>query len=165
MSARAEAWVRALGLEPHPEGGRFRETYRAAETATGLPPRFSGPRSLATAILYLLRAGERSRLHRLRADEVWHFHDGGPLHLHVFAPGEGYRRRTLGRDPALDQALQCVVPAGCWFGAEPDEGVEFALVGCTCAPGFEYRDLELGDRAALLADFPGQRELIERLTP
>lgn len=164
MSAAADFWARTLALAPHPEGGLFRETYRAAESAEGLPPRFGGPRSLATAILYLLRAGERSRLHRLRADEVWHFHEGGPLHLHLLVPGEGYRRLALGRDPARGEALQCVVPAGCWFGAEPAEGAEFALVGCTCAPGFEYGDFELGAREALLAGFPGQRALIERLT-
>ena len=89
MSPDADFWSRALRLERHPEGGEFRETWRAAERATGLPDRFEGPRVLGTAILYLLRAGERSRFHRLRADEAWHFHEGGPLHLHVLVPGAG----------------------------------------------------------------------------
>jgi hypothetical protein len=165
MCPDADFWIRTLGLEPHPEGGAFRETWRAPEAAGGLPRRFEGPRALGTAILYLLRAGERSRLHRLRADEVWHFHEGGPLHLHLFAPDGGYRSLTLGRDVARGEALQCVVPHGHWFGAEPAAQTEFALVGCTCAPGFEFRDLELGSRDELLARFPEQRALVERLTP
>lgn len=164
MSRDADFWVRTLGLAPHPEGGFFRETWRSAETAEGLPARFGGPRALGTSILYLLRAGERSRLHRLRADEVWHFHEGGPLHLHLFGPAEGYRRLALGRDPERGERLQAVVPAGAWFGAEPAEGAAFALVGCTCAPGFEYGDFELGTREDLLARFPADRALVEHLT-
>lgn len=165
MPPDAEEWSRLLRLEPHPEGGWFRETWRSGENATGLPERFAGPRALGTAILYLLRAGERSRFHRLRADEVWHFHDGGPLHLHLLAPGEGYRRLTLGRDPARGESLQCVVPGGSWFAAELAGDTGFALVGCTCAPGFEYGDFELGPREQLLQSFPEHRALVERLTP
>ncbi|MCC6349057.1 MAG: cupin domain-containing protein [Candidatus Eisenbacteria bacterium] len=163
MNADAEFWVRTLDLVPHPEGGVFRETYRSAETAGGLPDRFAGPRSIATAIHYLLRAGERSRLHRLRADELWLFHDGGPLHLHLLGPG-GHRRIVLGRDAARGEALQGLVPAGCWFGAELAASADFALVSCTCAPGFEYGDFEPGRRAPLLAEFPNERAVIERLT-
>lgn len=165
MTPGADDWVRTLQLVPHPEGGAFRESWRADESAAGLPARFAGPRAIGTAIFYLLRAGEHSRLHRLRADEVWHLYDGGPLHLHVLAPGTGYRRLTLGRDPARGESPQAVVPHGSWFGAEPAEGAAFALAGCTCAPGFEYGDFELGTRDGLLARFPEARELVERLTP
>ena len=165
MTPDADDWSRTLGLAPHPEGGSFRETWRASDSASGLPERFGGPRSLGTAIFYLLRAGERSRLHRLRADEVWHFYDGGPLQLHVLDPDSGYRRLVLGRDARNGDTLQCVVPNGCWFGAEPADATEYSLVGCTCAPGFEYGDFELGARRELLARHPAQRELIERLAP
>jgi hypothetical protein len=165
MSPDADFWSRTLGLQPHPEGGSFRETWRSAESAAGLPDRFGGPRALGTAILYLLRAGERSRLHRLRADELWHFHEGGALVLHLLVPGTGYRRLVLGREIANGEQFQCVVPNGCWFGAEPAAGTPFALVGCTCAPGFEYGDFEPGSREDLLARFPEQRALVERLTP
>ncbi len=163
MNADADRWVRLLDLVPHPEGGAFRETWRAGESAQGLPGRFGGPRSLGTAIYYLLRAGERSRLHRLRADEVWHLYDGGPLHLHLLVPGEGYRRLVLGHDVAKGETPQCVVAHGTWFGAEPAAGAAYALAGCTCAPGFEYNDFEMGSREQLLAHFPGERTLIERL--
>jgi len=165
MCPDADEWSRLLRLEPHPEGGSFRETWRSNESATGLPERFTGPRALGTAILYLLRAGERSRFHRLRADEVWLFHDGGPLQLHLLSTGAGYRRLTLGRDPARGESLQCVVPGGTWFAAELAEGAGFALVGCTCSPGFEYGDFELGTREELSARFPEERALVERLTP
>lgn len=164
MSPGADDWVRTLALAPHPEGGHFRETYRAGEAASGLPERFGGPRAMATAIVYLLRAGEHSRLHRLRADEVWHHYAGGALHLHLFEPGGAYRRLVLGHDPGRGEVLQAVVPHGCWFGAEPADGAGFALAGCTCAPGFEYGDFELGAREDLLARFPAQHALVERLT-
>jgi uncharacterized protein len=162
----AAAWIRELELAPHPEGGFFRETWRSPETLAGaaLPPRFAGARALGTAILYLLPAGEFSRLHRLRADEVWHLYDGGPLHLHLLEPGTGYRRIVLGRDIAGGERLQAVVPHGTWFGAETPAGVAFALAGCTVAPGFDFADFELGSREALLAEFPAQRDWVVRLT-
>ena len=166
MSEDAEHWIAALGLQPHPEGGFFRETWRAPEGVAhdGLPHRFPGSRSLGTAIIYLLRAGDHSRFHRLRADEVWHLYDGGPLHLHVLEPGAGDRRLALGRDVGRGESPQCVVPHGAWFGAEPAEGTTFTLAGCTVTPGFEYEDFELGERAALLAAFPAHHALVERLT-
>lgn len=166
MSRDAAAWVAALGLRPHPEGGFFRETYRSPEVlaAGALPARFGADRALSTAIHYLLRAGDHSRLHRLHADEVWHLYEGGPLHLHVLTPAGGYQRLTLGRDVDRGESFQCVVPNGCWFGAEPGEGASFALVGCTVAPGFDFADFEMGTREPLLAAYPAHRELVMRFT-
>jgi len=76
MAATAEDWVRVLGLSEHPEGGYYREVYRSADvlSAEQLPQRYGAPRSLETSIYYLLRAGDRSRIHRLRSDEIWHYH-------------------------------------------------------------------------------------------
>ena len=166
MSTEAESWIEALDLRPHPEGGLFRETWRSDETlgARALPARFAGERSMGTAIYYLLRAGERSRLHRLRADELWHLYAGGPLTLHLFTEGGDYRRRTLGQDPLAGHAPQLRVPHGCWFGAELPPGVPFALAGCTVSPGFEYDDFELADRSALLSRHPGHADVVTRLT-
>ena len=114
MSRDAAGWIRALGLTPHPEGGHLRETWRSAEQlpASGAPSRFAGPRAVLTEALYLLQSGERSRLHRLRAEEVWHHLDGGALHLHVFTPGGEYRRHVLGRDLEAGESLQVGVPLG-----------------------------------------------------
>jgi predicted cupin superfamily sugar epimerase len=166
MTADPGRWIESLGLAPHPEGGHYRETWRSGESlqASALPARFGGARAVGTAIVYLLRAGERSRLHRLRADEVWHLYDGGPLHLHLLEPGRGHRRLALGLDLARGESPQHVVPHGAWFGAETAPGATHALVGCTVAPGFAFEDFELGSRAALLTAFPDQRELVERLT-
>lgn len=169
-TARADAageWIRRLGLAPHPEGGHFRESYRSNERlqAGALPARFDGPRATATAIVFLLCAGECSRFHRLRADEVWHFYDGGPLLLHLLHAGGALESIRLGRSPERGERLQAVVPHGVWFGAEPAPGSPYTLAGCTVAPGFEYGDFELGRRGRLVADFPAHRELIERLTP
>ena len=166
MAADAESWITALSLKPHPEGGHFKETWRSEERfdAEAMPARFASARALGTAIYYLLRAGECSRLHRLRADEVWHLYSGGPLTLHLFT-GEGeYHERTLGLDSGAGQAPQLRVPHGCWFGAELPAGVPFALAGCTVSPGFEYHDFELADRSALLSRHPDHADVVTRLT-
>jgi uncharacterized protein len=162
--------VRELGLQSHPEGGYFRETYRAAESieADALPRRFGGERSISTAIYFLLEAGQCSRLHRIKADEVWHFYAGDPLTV-VEIDATGLRTTRLGGDFGSGAVYQHVVPAGAWFGATLAEGGRFApsgfaLVGCTVAPGFDFADFELADRAALLAAYPAHRGWIERLT-
>lgn len=147
--------IARLRLAPHPEGGWYRETYRAAPVAG---------RSASTAILFLLPAGAKSRLHRIPADELWHFHLGGPLTVSSISPSGELEEAVLGPELAAGHALQHVVPAGSWFGAAPDPGTEFSLVACTVAPGFEFADLELGRRDELLESFPGARAVIEKLT-
>jgi predicted cupin superfamily sugar epimerase len=158
--------VKALGLLPHPEGGWFRETYRAAETVGGsaLPRRFGGDRSVSTAIYFLLESGQCSHLHRIRSDEVWHFYAGDPLIVVEIDPAGRLKTTRLGGGFAAGGVYQHVVPAGVWFGAAPAENGRFALVGCTVAPGFDFADFELAERAALLAEYPVHRDWIERLT-
>lgn len=165
-SPAAAARIRAFELSPHPEGGFYRETYRAEESfaAAALPKRYAGSRRLSTAILFLLRSGEVSRLHRLRSDEVWHFYEGNPLRLHILPPDGRYSVMVLGRMPGRRTRFQFVVPRGAWFGAEVIGSGSFSLLGCTIAPGFEFADFELGERDALLKRFPRRRRLIERLT-
>jgi hypothetical protein len=162
----ARALIERLHLQPHPEGGWFRETYRAAEgiAAAALPPRFGGDRSVSTAIYFLLEAGQCSHLHRIRSDEVWHFYAGDPLIVVEIDPAGRLKTTRLGGDLAAGEVYQHVVPAGVWFGAAPAENGRFALVGCTVAPGFDFADFELAERAALLAEYPGHREWILRLT-
>lgn len=153
MHAEAQAWIHRLSLAPHPEGGWYRETYKSdilVETARG-------PRPAGTVIYFLLAGDNVSHLHRLAADEIWHFYAGGPLTLHLLA-ADGPRSLNLG--PA---ALQAVVPAHTWFGAWLNPGTAYALVGCTMAPGFDFDDFELGAKAELLRRFPQQRDLIETL--
>lgn len=163
----AEAWIEALDLKPHPEGGHYREVYRASERLDGAswPARFGAARALSTSIYFLLRAGEVSALHRIRQDELWHFHDGDPLVVHRIDSDGRHVEAWLGLDPAAGMRPQCMVPAGDWFGAEVADGGRFTLVGCTVAPGFEFEDLEMGVREELLARHPRHAALIERLTP
>ena len=114
--------VARFGLAAHPEGGWYRETYRG-EAQVDTP---RGSRSCATAIYYLLQAGERSALHRIHSDETWCFHAGDPLAIHVFTDGHHVCR--LGLD--ADCEPQVVVPAGAWFGAVPTGN--FTLCSCLC---------------------------------
>ncbi len=152
--------VKELGLKPHPEGGWYRETYRCR---AGLrTPR--GRRSLCTAILFLLEEGQVSRLHRIKSDELWHFHSGGPLRVSALAPGGGLETFLLGPDPARGHLPQAAVPAGRWFGAAPEKGAGYSLAACTVSPGFDFRDFELGGRDALLKKFPRHKALIRKLT-
>ena len=156
-----QALIDAYELAPHPEGGFFRETYRSLATVPGTTRAFS------TAIYFLLPAGTCSRLHRIGADEVWHFYEGGPLVVAELADEGAVRRTVLGRDCARGETLQHVVPRGTWFGAYPAEGTAFSLVGCTVSPGFQFDDFELARREVLLAHHGGSAEaraLVERLT-
>jgi len=164
MTREATWWIERLGLEEHPEGGCYRETYRAPGLLPGSGDRHPTGRCFSTAIYYLLRSGEVSRLHRLRSDELFHFYRGSPLAVHVIHEDGRYEPRILGADPDRGQTLQAVVRAGCWFGATVDEADSFALVGCTVAPGFEFADFETADRAGLVELYPQHRALIERLT-
>jgi predicted cupin superfamily sugar epimerase len=162
----ADALIRHLGLQPHPkEGGFFRETYRAAESFSTLPPRYHGPRSASTAIYYLLTPNTFSALHRLQTDEIFHFYLGDPIRmLQLDADGQG-RTIVLGPDVLHGQQLQVLAPRGVWQGSCLEPGGAFALLGCTVAPGFEYVDYETGSRQALLAQYPDFADMIRRLTP
>lgn len=166
LPAPARDLVDRLHLQPHPEGGFFRETYRAPLTlaANGLAPHFPGDRQASTAIYYLLASGDRSRLHRIRSDEVWHFYRGDPLQVVELTETGEVQVTLLGGDFATGQVPQHVVPAGRWFGACPAPGSAYSLVGCTVAPGFDFADFEMADGPALLAAHPGAGDWIRRLT-
>src|SRR5688500_5094691 len=160
--------IRLLQLRPHPkEGGHFRETYRAAESlpATALAKRYGGPRSISTAIYYLLTATTYSALHRLQSDEVFHFYLGSPVRMLQLFPDGNARTIILGPDLQAEQQVQVVVPRGVWQGSLLELNGDFALLGCTVAPGFDYADYEGGRRDELVAQYPQFADLIRRLTP
>lgn len=162
----AEYWIRTLNLQPHPEGGFYRETYRASDVISGaaLPARFGGDRACSTAIYFLLRGGEFSALHRLKSDEIWHFYAGAPLSIHALSSNDGYEVAQLGPDPDCGQAPQIVVAAGLWLGACVEKAAPYSLVGCTVAPGFDFADFELGRRDELLATFSEHADVVHFLT-
>jgi predicted cupin superfamily sugar epimerase len=165
-------------LAPHPEGGFFRETYRA-EVVVETP---RGRRAACTTILFLVTSQAVSRLHRLSSDEIWVFQGGLSLELVTLAPG-GEATRTLLGDPAGPEARepgsaapapapepQALAPAGHWQGARLAGGVQlpaeraWCLVSCVVTPGFDYADFEMGEREALLAAYPQHGEIIRALT-
>ena len=154
------------GLQPHPEGGFYAETYRSSGSipGTALPAEFVGERNFSTAIVYLLEENDFSALHRLRQDEVWHFYLGGSLRVVMISPEGELSEITLGRNGAAGDAVQAVIPAGCWFGARPTEGAAFSFVGCTVAPGFDFADFELAKRSDLLEKFPDLEAIILSFT-
>jgi uncharacterized protein len=159
-------WIEKLQLAPHPEGGYFRQTYRseAVIAREALPAGFSGARAVSTAIYFLLEGENFSAFHRLRSDEIWHFYVGDPLVVHVIDAEGKYSRILLGDDPEAGQVLQAVVRAGCWFASHVADWKEFAVVGCTVAPGFDFADFEMGKRGELVAGYPEFLQIIERLT-
>lgn len=158
--------VNRLGLEPHPEGGYFKETYRSMEqiAVPRLPAGDLQHRSLSTAILFLITAGNFSAFHRIKSDECWHFYSGQPLLVHQIAPAGIYTCTILGNEPERGQQFQQVVPAGHWFASEVAPGGAYSLVGCTVAPGFDFADFELAEAAQLQRQYPAQSALIQRLT-
>jgi len=144
-----------LGLEPHPEGGRYRQLYRSV-SVVHVPSR-GVERAALTSILFLLARGEVSRWHRVLSDEAWHFHEGAPLELLVVDPAfEAVRRHVLGRASDGNEPV-AVVPAGAWQAARPLG--EYALVACDVGPGFDFADF------TLLDDVPGEAERLRERFP
>ena len=165
----AADYVTALNLQPHPEGGYYAQTYEATEKVAqdALPGRFGGDRAFSTAIYFLLKNHNRSALHRIQSDEVWHFYAGGPLLIYVIDPvTAALSTIRLGNRLDAGEVFQAVVRAGCWFGSKPvgeADAPPFSLVGCTVAPGFDFADFELADTEAMLAQYPQHRAVIEVL--
>ncbi len=161
----AEHYIKNLYLEPHPEGGFYKENYRSAEAipANGLPDRFAGARSFSTAIYYLLQAGDFSAFHRIKSDECWHFYAGGTLLVHVMEENGQYYCIRLGNSMEANETFQYVVPAGAWFASEPAPETSFSLAGCTVAPGFDFEDFEMAEKKMLTRQFPQHSTIIDRL--
>ena len=165
MKPRVHELITTLDLSPHPEGGHYRETYKSDLffDADKEAPSFPGRRSCGAAIYFLLEGKDVSRLHRIKADELWHFYEGSPLTVHVIHPDGTLEEICLGPDTAQGETFQALVTAGCWFGASLAKGGH-ALVGCTTHPGFEFQDFEMGEREELLKQWPQHEALIKKLT-
>ncbi|WP_422073758.1 cupin domain-containing protein [Tranquillimonas rosea] len=129
----ADALIARLGLEPHPEGGHFRQTWAGGG---------DGARPAGSCIYFLLRAGEASHWHRVDATEIWHFYAGTPLELRIAADSRGpVDLHRLGPDLLSHQVPQAIVPEGHWQAARAGDG--WALVGCTVSPAFRFEGFEL----------------------
>ncbi len=138
QSMTADEVIGLLGLEPHPEGGWYRQTFEDAKTCEDAK---RGARAASTAIYFLLKAGEFSHWHRIDAVEIWHFYAGGPLVLSVSENGHDVTALRLGPNLAGGERPQGIVPVGAWQAAESLG--RWTLVGCTVAPGFQFETFEL----------------------
>ena len=155
--------IQKLGLEPHPERGYFKETYRARTEVSAQTHRAN--RAASTAIYFLVTAAEPATfLHRLLSDEVFHLYDGGPLEILRLFPNGTWDVAALGMNLDAGERPQVVIPAGTWFGTELGAGATHCLVGCTVAPGFDFADFELAEGPELAARYPDAADRIKRMS-
>jgi predicted cupin superfamily sugar epimerase len=157
--------IQQYGLEPHPEGGWYKQTYKSNEqiAADALPERFGANRAFSTAIYFLLEKGNFSAFHRIKSDECWHFYAGDLLLIYIIEQDGDLKVISLGNELEKGQSFQYVVAANCWFATRPAPGSEYCFVGCTVSPGFEFKDLELADAAELSVVYPQHKSIIKEL--
>jgi len=155
MHPRAASLIRLLDLAPHPEGGYYREVFRSPRRVRAVTSAID--RAAITTIYFLFVAGQHSRWHRIVSDEIWHYYEGDPLELIWLNPASTTDQRwVLGPAGEACEPVQ-VVPGGCWQAARPLG--HYTLVGCSVAPGFEFREF------SLLADAPEDLALIRSRFP
>jgi len=166
MRPSADYWIQRFQLTEHVEGGSFRELYRSPlkAPANALPPVFGDNRNFCTGIYFLLKQKQFSAFHRIQSDELWHFYYGDPLVVYELDTTGQLTEHHLGNNPEEGQEFQRTIKAGSWFASRVKEGGEYALVGCTVSPGFDFADFELANREALIKQYPQHRPLIEALT-
>jgi len=158
----ADQVIDELSLSPHPEGGWFRRTYEC----NSLVHSSNGVRPASTAIFYLLKRGEVSRLHFLDADEVWYFHQGAPLSLHIFDQGQ-YRVVNLGNTQSIASRFQIMICAGTIFGAMPDSdsSYDWSLVSCSVSPGFLEKGFFWPDMEKMRINYKKMESILDALAP
>ncbi|MCU0447670.1 MAG: cupin domain-containing protein [Microscillaceae bacterium] len=158
----AQYWIEKLKLHQHPEGGYFRETYRASEELA--LDSSKQKRSYATAIYFLLTGENFSAFHRIQSDEMWHFYTGSAVEIYYIDSQKQLQVCRLGQNFAEGECFQALVPAGCWFASRVLDPQAYALVGCTVAPGFDFADFELANRAQLIELYPEHAAIITQFT-
>jgi uncharacterized protein len=165
-SYNAEYWINHLQLTKHIEGGWYNEVYRSSLVLNKhqLPASFSGERNSCTHIYFLLQKHGFSAFHRIKSDELWHFYAGDTLIVYEIDSSGKLIEHLLGHELEKGQSFFCVINAGNWFASRSAPGSEYALVGCTVAPGFDFEDFELADRKSLSNVYPQHADLINQLT-
>lgn len=158
--------IQSLDLQPHPEGGYFKETYRSIGdiNTDSLDSAYNSTRSYSTCIYFLLTSDTFSAFHRIKQDEIWHFYDGATIKLHTISPEGKHSEYKIGRNFTVGEVPQLVVEGGDWFAAEVLGEDTYALVGCTVSPGFDFSDFELPNRKELTSKFPQHLDIITKLT-
>lgn len=149
--------INELGLQKHPEGGYYKETYRSKN-------KLGNNRSVSTAIYFLLENGNFSAFHKIKSDELWHFYSGDCLEVIEIKDNGTVIRTLIGNNIDAGEQFQYCVKANTWFASRVKSGGAYSLVGCTVAPGFDFRDFELAKRIELVKQFPQHKNLIYELT-
>jgi predicted cupin superfamily sugar epimerase len=151
--------VQVLNMKPHPEGGFYAETYRADSSIETK----NGKRQLITSIFFLLRSQDVSHFHRIKSDELWFWHEGSSLSVHLLGEN-GHKILKLGPVDDIGSFPQHLVNANTIFGSSVDEPESYALVSCVVAPGFDFQDFELFRAEDLLPLYPSAEKIIRKLT-
>jgi uncharacterized protein len=160
----SQYYISKLGLVPHPEGGYYKSTFQSEHSVADEGVTNQGKeRLLYTSIYFLLTSGEISHLHRLKSDELWYYHGGSPLTVHVIEQNGDYKEWKLGLNLEQGEVPQVLVPKGTIFGSSVMEDNTFSLVGCMVSPGFDFEDFELFKQAELLMDYPQHEKIIKKL--
>lgn len=157
-----EEIIAHFNLQPHPEGGFFKEIYRSkgriSRAELGL--NYTGDRNHSTSIYFLLTSDNFSAFHKVNQDESWHFYQGDAIELHMIAPGGEHSKILIGHDYKEGEVPQFVVPGGYWFAAKVLKPDSFAFVGCGVAPGFDFDDFVLAKRDELIKAHPHLKSTI-----
>ncbi len=156
----AKKLIQQLQLQPHPEGGFYKQTYRSKQNITTEDGR---TRHVSTAIYYLLENEDKSHFHRIKSDELWFFHLGQTVEL-ISIQNNQLTTMLLGNDFEKGELPQAMIPANTWFAAKLKSGTGFSLASCTVAPGFDFADFELAKGGELLNQFPHLKDVIENFT-
>ena len=157
----ANQWIEQLQMDAHPEGGYFKSSFTSDEMRTHRSHLEERP--LYTSIYFLLRTQDVSHFHRLKSDELWYYHTGSALTVHIIDKKGNYRQEKLGINIAAGEKPQVLVSRGSIFGSTVDHANSFSLVGCMVSPGFDFSDFELFTQEELLKDYPGHSEIINKL--
>lgn len=159
MIKDANYYINHLGLDQHPEGGFYKSSFTSSEEINA----FGTKRSLFTNIYFLLGSEDISHFHRLKSDEVWYYHAGSPLLVHVIDEEGNYHEMKVGLDIENGEKPQVIVPKNSIFGSSVIEKGTYSLVGCMVSPGFDFEDFELFTQDELLTDYPKHEKIIKRL--
>jgi predicted cupin superfamily sugar epimerase len=154
---KIEDIINHLKLQPHPEGGYYKETYRSDESC------IHGTRSICTVIYFLLTSENSSKFHRIESDELWYYHAGSPLIVHTLT-SKGYDQHIVGNNLLAGETPQLLVPKNTIFGSTVKKTDSFSLVSCSVSPGFEFNDFKLFNKEELIAIYPTHEKIITQLT-
>lgn len=151
----ANYWIEQLGMEPHPEGTYFKENYRSLKN--------TGEGSLLTSVTILMKGGTKNNFHHLESDEVWFFHEGNSIDVHIIHLNGSYEKVSFGKNAEDGDLMQIAFPAGTIFGAIANETVDYCLFGCAVAPGFDFAKFHLCNEQKMLLKYPKFKKIISEL--